>query len=220
MQEHSICRGRFDFAKAAANVDANAAKTPNYISLDIYKQQTFLQAPFTFPLGWGFSANVNVKISGTAGVNPVIAWENGGQNGCAPGTTYVGGMRPYAKLELILEAFVDWAGIAQVGVKADVTLISLAFPAYGRLIPQAGKTTRSTCGSLEIEAAAFSGNIQAFFRFRTWESMKGKCKDCSASDFGKPWTFNVFSWAGNQHEEQLQRTGTDSGVCRWKSHYY
>jgi hypothetical protein len=219
LQEHSICRGRFDFAKAAANVNKNAAATPNSISLDIFKEQVFFnpKTPISFYLGWGFSANINVKISGTAGVNPVIAWENGGANGCASGTTYVGGVRPYGKLSLILEAYVEWARIAQVGVSAQVTLISLAFPAYGRLIPD--RQTYSTCGSVEFEKAAFSGTIEAFFKFRSWSSMKEKCGN-NCNEWGQPWSFTVYTWRGYEEQHQLKRTGTNSGVCAWKSHWW
>jgi len=220
-KEHGICKGRFDFTKAAASgVGANS------VAIDIFMTQTFAQGSWTFYIGFGFSAVVGFKVDGTAGVMPAVGWASGSNVGastieaerlggnlddCAPGgTTWVAGVKPYGKLELTLSVLIEFLGFTKAGIEAKIVLVSIGFPAYGRLIPATGGP--SPCGSLELEAAAFSGVIKAVFYIRKseWYCLGLPC----GSYPGSPnYDFSVFTWTGLEYVSQLSKSG--NSYCDW-----
>jgi hypothetical protein len=210
----SICAGNFDFAKAALN-GISQNETHGGIVIDV----NYVQRIFTFSktfCWWIACVNVRFMLDGTLGVQPALAWGSGGAPyGCrGTGKTWMGGLRPYGKLDATVEIALDLL-VVRVGVGGNVNLITIGFPLYGRYVT--GYTEGKTCGSVEFEVDAFSGRLYIFIDYYDWWSWWG----------GKGWQravdFTIVEWNGWYYSRQLFPTDTTTSpaypacsVCTWK----
>ena len=209
----NICQGNVDFAKLALN-GISQNETHGGVVMDV----NYVARIFTFSktfCWWIACVNVRFMLDGTLGVQPAIAWGSGLANGCrTAGKTWLGGLRPYAKLDATVEIALDLL-VLRIGVGGQVNLITVGFPMYGRYIP--GYTAGRVCGSVEFEIDAFSGRLYIFIDYYDWWSWWG----------GKGWQravdFTIVEWNGWYYNRQLHPTDTTSSpaypvcsACTWR----
>jgi len=196
-KEHGIARGRFDFATAAVH-----GATSSGVALDIsesaYKGVALSFSPCVIcPTG-----HVNVALTGTVGAIPAIAWE---QDSDLPGsTTYLAGIKPYARLDLAISLGLSWC-VFRADININARLVNVGFPVYGRL---ATTSNFVQCSSSEYEADAFSGNVYVSAYHRDW------CWDWSHYA-----NYGLFSWSGASMIEQYAKTCSPANcapdMCAW-----
>lgn len=208
-QEHSICGGRFDFTQAAevGIVGSGDSAGTGSVAMDISNSRNLVDLQFNFPIGFGFSIHLRAILSGTVGLVPAVGWAAGSTCSGNSHTTYLVGLKPYAKAELTLAASIQWL-VVRAGIQATVTLINVGFPAYGRLV---SSDSKPTCGSLEFEISAFDGTLAVFVE--SWVIKYGRRRRWFG--FYSTWTrwfeFTILKWSGLYKGWQL----FGGSYCRW-----
>jgi hypothetical protein len=200
----NVCEGKFSIANAAEK-GVSITNWMNDEKLPV--QQRFTQWGMVFDLShtkrifkfekkfcWTVACiYVRFLLDGSIGAQPVFAIgsDNQGEYCLGAGKTYLGGLRPYAKLDMTIELSADlWA--IKVGVGGNINLLTLAVPMYARYTPD---QNHQACGSVEFEVDAFSGRLYIFidvFNPLWW-----------VWDWERVVDFTIITWEGPYYNSQL-----------------